>query len=258
MPVAAGLYYFAHQADNLMCPPVILIHGAGGSYLSWPPQVRRMHDQRIFAVDLPGHGKSTGIGHQTIGDYVEEIAGFLNALRLNAAVWIGHSMGSAVALEAALRFPERVLGLVLLGSGARLRVAPSILQSASSPSTFQDALRVINDFSYAPQTGERLRELGVRQLSNARPAVLYGDFVACDAFNITDQLSRIVAPTLILCGAEDRMMPLKNSEFLREHMTNAHLEVLPGAGHMAMAEQPDRVAGLLTDFLKEIPYKPGQ
>lgn len=258
MPVASGLYYFAHEAENFMRPPVILIHGAGGSHLSWPPQVRRQHNQRVFAVDLPGHGKSDGIGHQIVDDYAGEVVDFMKALGVNAAVLIGHSMGGAIALKIALQFAKRVLGLGLLGCGARMRVSPAILQSASNPSTFADAVRMVNDFSYAPQVGEKLKELGAQRLSEARPAVLYGDFLACNAFDVTEQVEEISVPSLILCGTEDRMMPLKNSEFLNDHIHGARLEVLPGAGHMMMAEQPDKVAAVLGDFLETISYRPGQ
>lgn len=258
MSIAAGLYYFAHEAENFSRPPVILIHGAGGHHLYWPPQIRRLHNQRIFAVDLPGHGKSGGIGHHTIDDYVGEILEFMKALRLNAAVLVGHSMGGAIALETAIRYPKRVLGLGLAGSGARLRVAPAILQSASDPSTFADTVHMINAYSYAPQTNARLKELGEQRMLETRSTVLYGDLLACDAFDVMDRLSKISAPTLILCGAEDKMTPLRNSEFMRDHIAGTRLEIVPNAGHNVMLEQPNQVAEILADFLDAIPYQPGQ
>lgn len=258
MSIAAGLYYFAHEAENFSRLPVILIHGAGGHHLYWPPQIRRLHNQRIFAVDLPGHGKSGGIGHHTIDDYVGEILGFMKALRFNAAVLVGHSMGGAIALETAIRYPKRVLGLGLVGSGARLRVAPTILQSASDPSTFADTVHMINAYSYAPQTNARLKELGEQRMLETRSTVLYGDLLACDAFDVMDRLSKISAPTLILCGAEDKMTPLRNSEFMRDHIAGTRLEIVPNAGHNVMLEQPNQVAEILADFLDAIPYQPGQ
>ena len=258
MPVAAGMYYFAHEADDLSRPPVILIHGAGGHHLFWPPQIRRMPNQRIFAVDLPGHGKSEGIGYHTIEDYTRIIIGFIKALKLNAAVLAGHSMGSAVALKAAIRFPKRVLGLCLVGSGARLRVAPSILQNTSDPSTFEAALRLITDNSFAPQADLRLKELAAQQLAETRSSILYGDLLACDAYNVNDQLSKVSVPTYILCGALDKMVPLKSSEFLRDNIAGAQMDVLPNVGHMLMLEQPDQTADKLSGFLNRIPFHPGQ
>jgi len=258
MPAAAGLYYFAHEANNLSRPPVILIHGAGGTHLHWPPQIRRLHDQRIFTVDLPGHGKSEGVGHQTIDDYAEHILDFMKAVKLNSAVLVGHSMGGAVALTAALRSPKQVAALGLVGGGSKLRVSPAILQSASEPSTFMDAVHMVNESSYSQHASARLKELGEQKLSETRPTVLYGDFLACDAFNVTDQLSKISAPTLIVCGAHDKMTPPKYSELLRDNILNARMDIVANAGHMVMLEQPEAVANLLADFFNTIPFQAGQ
>jgi pimeloyl-ACP methyl ester carboxylesterase len=257
MPVAAGLYYFVHEADNFSRPPVILIHGAGGHHLTWPPQILRMHNQRIFAVDLPGHGKSDGIGHHTIDDYTVEIIEFIKALKLNTVVLAGHSMGSAIALTAAILFPKKVLGLCLLGSGTRLRVSHSILQSASDPSTFAATIHMVIDHSFSPQTNARLKELAAQRMEETRPSVLYGDFLACNAFNITDQLTQISAPTFILCGALDKMVPLKLSESLRDNIAGAQMDIMPDAGHMLMLEQPDQTADKLSTFLNTVPFLPG-
>ena len=258
MPTAAGLYFFGHEADNLSRPPVILIHGAGGHHLYWPPQIRRLHNHRVYAVDLPGHGKSEGIGHHSIDDYVTVVMEFIEAIKLNSVILVGHSMGGAIALRAAVRFPERVLALGLLGSAARLRVSPVILQRASDPAKIAEAIRLVIDLSFASQSSARLRELAAQRMAETRPAVLYGDFLACDDFNITNQLSRISAPTIILCGAEDKMTPIKDSEFLRDHITGARLEIISDAGHMLMLEQPDHVAEVLADFVDPIVYRPGR
>jgi pimeloyl-ACP methyl ester carboxylesterase len=258
MPVAAGMYYFAHEADDLSRPPVILIHGAGGHHLFWSAQLRRMPNQRIFAIDLPGHGKSEGIGFHTIDDYTWEIIAFIKALRLNAAVLAGHSMGGAIALNAAIRFPRHVLGLCLIGCGPRLRVAPAILQGVSDPSTFEAAIRMIMDNSFSPHTDPGLKEAAAQRLSETRPSVLYGDFQACDAYNVSDLLSKIEIPTFILSGAYDKMVPLKSSEFLRDNIAGARMEVLSDAGHMLIQEQPVQTADKLSGFLDSIPYHPGQ
>ncbi len=258
MPSAAGLYYFAHEAENYARPPAILIHGAGGSHLSWPAQVRRIPNQRIFAVDLPAHGKSGGIGHHRIQDYAKHLRDFINVLGLRAAILIGHSMGSAIALSLAVHSPGQVLGLGLLGGGARLRVNPDLLQRASNPSTFVDTVRTVVDYSFSLHAGKRLKELAAQRMAETRPTVLYGDLMACDAFNITNQVAPISVPTLILCGAEDKMTPLSYSESLRDQIRSAGLTVVPNAGHMLMLEQPDLTATYLNEFLTGIRYQPGQ
>lgn len=253
MPTANGLYYFAHGETLTARPPVLLLHGAGGTHLNWPPQVRRLEGQRIFALDLPGHGKSEGLGCQDILEYARAVHGFLKALHLPAAVLVGHSMGSAIALTMALHFPKRVLGLGLLGGGAKLRVASSVLELAANPEAFPTLVQTLSDLSYGPQADARLKELGAQRLAETRPAVLYGDLLACNAFDVMQKVNRIQVPTLLLCGSADQMTPPNRSEYLRDHIQGATLHIIQNVGHMLMLEAPDQTAQLLGDFLVSIP-----
>jgi pimeloyl-ACP methyl ester carboxylesterase len=258
MPTASAYYYFSHETKKISRIPVIFIHGAGGTHLSWPPQVRRLPDQNIFALDLPGHGKSEGMGRQSIEEYVEDVAAFMTAIKVRAAVIVGHSMGSAIALTFALKYPKRVRGLGLVGSGSRLRVAPAILEGVKDADIFPATVQMINEYSFSSHTSPRLIELAMQRMAETRPSVIYGDFLACDAFNAADQLGQIETPTLILCGREDKMTPLKYSESLRDGITNSQLEVIDGAGHMVMLEQPDAVAENLSRFLNNLRRRAGQ
>jgi len=257
MPTAAGLYYFAHGAGDLTRPPVVLIHGAGGNHLSWPPGVRRLPGGRILAVDLPGHGKSQGVGHHRIEDYAASVVDFVDALKLNKAVLIGHSMGGATALQAAIQSPERVLAIGLLGSAARLTVSPELLRLASDPSKTADTLHLVVENSFAAETSSRLKELAERRMLDTRASVLYGDFLACDAFDVTAASAYVTIPTLILFGAEDRMVPVGRGRALSWQIQGSRLEVVSAAGHMVMQEQPERTAALLDDFLQSVHYLPG-
>jgi pimeloyl-ACP methyl ester carboxylesterase len=257
MPSAAGLYYFAHGADDLTRPPIVLIHGAGGHHLYWPPQVRRLPGERIYAIDLPGHGRSGGVGHHTIQDYASDIFNFLDSLKLNWAVLVGHSMGGAIALHAAIHFPDRVLALGLLGSAARLPVSPELLHVASDPSKAEETVHMLIENSFAAETGARLKELAGQRMLQARSAVLYGDLLACDTFDATADVWRISLPTLILFGAEDHMASVGRARALKRQIKDARLEILPAAGHMLMLEQPERTATILDGFLKSLHYQPG-
>jgi len=254
MPIAAGLYYFAHGDDLQDRPPVLLLHGAGGSHLSWPPQIRRLTGQRIYALDLPGHGKSNGVGMQDIGEYAKSVYEFMKAVRLSNVVVIGVSMGSAIAMSLALAYRKRVIGLGLIGSGARLRVAASTLENVSNPSSFLPTVETVIENSYSSNVDPRVKELAVQQMAETRQAVLYGDFLACDEFNVMERVSKVNIPTLIICGSQDRMTPPSRSEYLREQIAGSQLHILDGAGHMVMTEQPDEVAGLLAEFVDQIPY----
>jgi len=251
------LYYFAHETEDQtgMHPPVILIHGAGGTHLSWPPQIRRLADEKIYALDLPGHGKSEGAGRQSIDEYAEDVIAFMKEMKIRAAVIVGISMGSAIALTLALKYPKQVLGLGLLGSGSKLRVSPVILENAGNTNTFESAVDMVNENCFGSDAPQNLVELSKRTMMEIRPPVLHGDFLACNAFDAAGQLEMIKVPTLIVCGANDQMMPLKFSESLHTGIVNSQLHVLENAGHMVMQEQPEAVADLLKQFIDNLPLK---
>jgi len=252
MPTAASLYYFSHETEYPASPPLILIHGAGGSHLHFPPELRRLNDFQVSALDLPGHGKSEGLGRQTIADYMQIIQDFMDAINLPAAVIIGHSMGSAIALQLALDAPERVLALVLLGSGSRLRVDPSVLENTANVATFPLAVKTITEWSFGPDASDRLKELATQRMGETRPTVLHGDFVACNKFDAGKRLAEIEKPTLILCGAEDKMTPPKYSKYLAGHIQNSELTSIEGAGHMVMLENPRAVAEAVEHFVEKL------
>jgi pimeloyl-ACP methyl ester carboxylesterase len=254
MPIASQVYYFVHGADQSSRPPILLIHGAGGTHLNWPAQIRRLNGQRVFALDLPGHGKSEGVGYQSIDDYTKVALQFMKTARLSPAVVIGHSMGSAIALTLALRYPKRILGLGLIGSGAKLRVAPALLDLASNPASYPFVIKMVTENSYSSSTDLRIKELGAQRLEEGRPSVLAGDLLACDSFDVMERVKRIEVPTLIICGKDDLMTPPNRSEYLRDQIQNADLHLIEQAGHMVMLERPDEVARLLGEFLDRIPY----
>lgn len=258
MPTTASLFYFAHGVDRIHRPPVIFIHGAGGTHLHWPPQSRRIEGYRIFAVDLPAHGRSEGLGSQTISGYARAVVDFLDAMKLNAAVIVGHSMGGGIALSLALDFPKRVLGLGLIGTGARLRVAAQLLDTSSRAETFPDAVKLINDWEFSPFVNPRLKELARQRMSEMRPAVLHGDFLACNEFDVMSRLHEVHVPTLILCGVDDQMTPAKYSQHLHTQLPDSKLIIIPEAGHMVMLEQPEAFTHALAEFLDTIPYRAGQ
>lgn len=255
MPISAGLHYFAHVAEDAKPnrPPVILLHGAGGNHLSWPPQIRRLAGETIYALDLAGHGQSEGAGKQSIDAYADDVIIFMQSLKIRAAVIAGISMGGAIALTLALKYPGKVKALALLGSGAKMRVAQTILENAGNPNTFESAVASINANCFSENVQQNLLQLSKQSMLKIRPPVLLGDFLACNEFTAVEHLEKIKKPTLIVCGAEDKMMPPKLSETLRDGIAKSTLHILEGAGHMVMIEKPDEVADLLKKFLDGLP-----
>jgi pimeloyl-ACP methyl ester carboxylesterase len=166
--------------------------------------------------------------------------GFLDAHQLQQAVVAGHSMGGAIALTMALQYPRRVAGLVLVGTGARLRVLPTILDGTLSD--FDNTVALICEYAYSPHTPRQLVREGQRQMLQVAPQTIHDDFLACDAFDVMDRLGEIRCPTLVICGTEDRLTPPKYSEYLVDRIADSELDLIPGAGHMVMIEKPDLVA----------------
>jgi pimeloyl-ACP methyl ester carboxylesterase len=257
VPTASGLYYAFHQGSDLETPPVVLIHGAGGSSLHWPAEVRRLPRYRVFGLDLPGHGKSEGRGQQSIGAYAGQIQDWLLSLNLPRAVFIGHSLGAAIALETALEYPEHVFGLGLLGAGARLPLPEQVLADALNATTYHKAIQAVVDLSFSPTADPRLVELASIRMGETRSSVLHGDFLACAGFDVSEKLGKVHQPTLILCGADDRLTPPRFSQLMASLIRDSRLEIIPQAGHMVMLEQPQAVAERLVQFLDSIPYIAG-
>lgn len=243
--------FFAHQspvpAGQL---PVVFVHGAGGTHQHWLQQVRDLARWSSYALDLPGHGRSEGPGRDSIAAYANWLLAFLDANALERAVLVGHSMGGAISLYLALYHPSRVAGLALVATGARLRVAPQIREGVRQDP--EATVRLICDWAFGPDAPSDMVRLGRRQMGTTPTEVLYGDFVACDGFDVMDRLAEIRIPTAVICGTRDRMAPLKYSEYLRDQIAGSSLHLVEGAGHMVMVENPTSTARALTQLLEEI------
>jgi pimeloyl-ACP methyl ester carboxylesterase len=249
----AGIHYDEYRGGGSVQgrPPLVLIHGSGGSRLHWPPAVRRMQGQHVYALDLPGHGDSAPPCESSVAGYAQRLMDWLGALDLERVILAGHSLGGAIALHAAAAFPQRVAGLVLVGTGARLRVHPAILETTADPGGFDQAVAQVMEWAFSTKAPARLVELAHKRMLETDPRVLHKDFQACDAFDMMDQLGEIRAPALALCGSEDRLTPPKYSRYLAENIPDAGMSLVEGAGHMVMLERPDRVASAIAAFIDE-------
>jgi len=221
-------------------PPLIAVHGAGGTSRHWGYQLSGLSDlTRVVALDLPGHGRSGGETHTSVAEGARRVVALLDALGLERAVLMGHSMGGAIVQTLALHNPQRVAGLVLVGTGARLRVHPTILSGIVEDWDATTAL--ITAWSYAPEQSPAVLARATAALRATPAAVLHADYSACDRFDAIDEISRITVPTLIVVGAQDQMTPPKYAEFLARTLPQTQLMVVPGAGHLVMIAQPQPV-----------------
>ncbi len=158
-------------------------------------------------------------------------------------------MGGAIVQTMALTHPEMMKGIVLVGTGARLKVLPLILDGIRSD--FEETVLKINQFAYSRKAQADFVEKGVSLMLQCRPEVLYGDFLACDRFDLMNEVEKIDLPALTLCGDDDQLTPVKYSQFLHSRIKGSNMEVLPNAGHMVMMESPQTFNEKIKGFILE-------
>ncbi|MEM2987786.1 MAG: alpha/beta hydrolase [Candidatus Bathyarchaeia archaeon] len=225
---------------------LIFIHGAGGNHRIWENQTKYFGN--AIAIDLPGH--PIGKGRTAIDDYVEYVKKFCDRKNLRKIVMIGHSMGGAITQKFALTYPEYLKAIVLVCTGAKLKVAPIIFEEIKR--NYENLMELMKNYAFSAKTPVEIKDKTVEIMKRVKPEVLYGDFEACDKFDVMGYLNRINLPTLIICGKEDLLTPVEFSEYLRDNIPNAKLRVLEDAGHMVMLEKPGEFNKILDDFLKSL------
>ncbi|MCS7207129.1 MAG: alpha/beta hydrolase [Dehalococcoidia bacterium] len=230
---------------------LVLVHGAGGSSLSFYYQVRHF-GPLADAVDLPGHPK--GKPCTSIPAYAEWVRGYIWGKGYQDVVLVGHSMGGAIAQWYALHYPEELRGIVLIGTGARLRVRPDILQmcqeAITDPVKRQEWLNMREQglTKIAPD----LKALLMERTLQVGPAVQLNDFLCCDKFDIMQQVQEIRLPTLIIVGTEDILTPVKYSDYLAQKIPGAQEVVIRDATHSVHLEKPNEVNSAIEAFLARL------
>ncbi|EFH89409.1 alpha/beta fold hydrolase [Ktedonobacter racemifer] len=236
--------------------PLVFIHGSGDNAQIWDtllPYFQQQGQHPAYALDLPGHGKRTDTLTATasVADYAREVAHILsNERHLSSAIIIGHSLGGAIALTLALEYPQMLSGLVLIGSGARLRVHPTLLEEAQhQPDRAAERLTAL---ALAPSSSASMVPRLLQQKGANDMQMLYRDLVACNSFDVMEHIPEITLPTCLLCGEDDQLTPPKYSRYLQQQLAHASLQVLPAAGHYVMCEQPEATYQVLSLWLQEI------
>ena len=233
-------------------PPLVLVHGSGGSLRHWPGSLRRERRLDVISLDLPGHGRSTGTGRRRVEDYADAVSAAAQALGLTDAVLAGHSLGGAVALVLGLREPPWLSRLALVGTGARLRVSPEILGLLKTD--FSAAVENIAHWAFGPDPDQHQVAAFCRGLFDTGPDVLYNDYSACDRFDLMDDIGRIRLPALVVAADQDRLTPVKYGVYLRDRLADAEMAVIEGAGHMmALEKEAVFVETLLRFVLRKSP-----
>ena len=232
-------------------PTLVFIHGSGGSAQFWQAQVEGLVEKaNTLAIDLPGHGDSQGDGHNTVEGYAAAIIQFLDDIDPPGPIPCGLSLGGAIAQNLLLEHPGRFGAGILIGTGARLRVLPAIFEGIEND--FHGFVGMIADFAASPKTEPAVIRRFQDDLVRCSPAVVNGDFQACNQFDVMARLKDIRVPVLIVSAEEDKLTPPKYADYLESAIPNAVRARIADAGHIAPLEKPRAVNRAIMDFLDNI------
>lgn len=231
--------------------PIVCLHGAGASSVVWMDVVRRLAPgRRVIAPDLPGHGQSDPWQPPeavSIESYRDAVGTVCATLEVKRAVLVGHSLGGLVALECAAAFPERVAGVVMVTSGARLPVSPRVFEVLEKdPAGFPEWL---NRLGWSPATPRERVEKWAGLMVTAEPEIIRADFRAVERYDGREAARAVRAPMLILAGGDDLLAAPALSGELAALVPSATEVRLPRAGHFLHLEQPDEFHAALDRFL---------
>ena len=220
---------------------VILIHGAGANARSWYFQKEYLKNyMEVIPIDLPGHGVDVeGTGLNTIAEYRDYVYGAIRKMDIKNCYIVGQSMGGAITMSFALAYPHILKGIILITTGARLKMFPEILEGLKKDK--ESTVRTIMDCAFSQKAPAAMKENGVKELMKCKAEVIYNDFNACENFDIIDKVSEIKVPALIICGKYDLLTPPRYSEYLHKQIAGSRFVMVEDAGHMAAIEKPEEV-----------------
>jgi 3-oxoadipate enol-lactonase len=241
--------------------PVLFLHGFPFAGALWHPVAERLADGwRCNLPDLRGMGRTPATDAAGMDDHADDLARLLDALgEARPVAVVGMSMGGYVAFALARRHPERVRALALVDTRAEPDTAEGARgRLATAERVLSEGSRVVADDMvgklFAASAPEALRARWHAVMAATPPqgvaAALRGMAARPDSLETLRSLGR---PVLVVVGAEDTVTPGESARRMAEAVPGARLETVDGAGHMAVVERPDAVAGALRRFLKELP-----
>jgi pimeloyl-ACP methyl ester carboxylesterase len=230
-------------------PGLICVHGSADNHHVYDRLLDALPNRERYAINLPGRAGTDGPALTTVAEMEAFLSGFLESEVQGDYLIVGHSLGGGVAIEHALSSPsERLKGIVLLATGARLRVHPMILQLFEQVAKSGTPIPPLPPGLYEQGTDPELiaeaskhRELTPIETGGA-------DWRAADTFDRMQDLTQIQVPALIVAGTNDALTPAKYAEFMAAQIPNSELHIIDGAGHMAVMERVAEVAGWIESF----------
>jgi len=235
--------------------PIVFIHGVGGSSQYWYYQREYLRSfMKVILVDLPGHGRTPPGECKTIEEARDTIRDVIVDMGIGQAYLAGHSMGGGIAISFALAYPELLKGIILICTGAKLRVLPAILDNVLKDK--EGTVRMIMmDYAFSTKAPRKMKENGFNDMMKSSAEIIHQDFTACDRFNVVGSLASVSIPAMIISGQDDLLTPPSYSEYLHREIKNSRMVVIEDAGHMVMIEQPDAVNRAIEGFVSKVSVK---
>jgi len=227
---------------------LIFIHGSGANGNVWLRQKERFPD--ADAPDLPGH--PAGKVCASVEEYSDWLHGYVREKGYQDIVLAGHSLGGGIALMHAVKYPGDLKGIILVGSGGRLRVLPLIIEAISGKlNDPQGWLKELVEPLYGTVDDATRREI-MPGLAAVGPAAQLNDFRCCDKFDIMEKVPQIKLPAHCIVGELDNMTPPKYSQYLVKSMPDCGISVIEGGSHLCFLEKPGAVNDAIAAFLKHL------
>jgi len=243
-----------HYIEGEICdksrPTLLFIHGAGQSVATWRFQEGLFKNHPNFnfiALDLPGRGRSGGKGLKSVEEYKDFLLEFVDTLDLENIILIGHSMGGGVAMLIAIERPEILKALVLVATSPKLTVAQQTLEKVRD--NYSEFCDISPTRAFAEESPEALKQEYKKGLIDTGSEVCYWDLIACNEFNIMNEIEKISVPTLIISADKDIMTPAKNGEYLHQKIYGSEFNEIKGSGHFLMQEKAHEFNSILEGFL---------
>ncbi|MGH2618892.1 MAG: alpha/beta fold hydrolase [Thermomicrobiales bacterium] len=237
--------------------PVVFLHGVTDSWRSWEPVLPYLPGSiHAFTLSQRGHGDADrpASGYR-FADFSADLAAFMDAHGIGPAIVVGHSMGSYVAQRFTMDHPERVRGLVLVGSVTTWRgnpVVTDIWESVVSTLTDPVDPAFVREFQEGTGLPQELLDMVVQESLKVPAHVWRGAWHAIANTDYSAELRKIQAPTLIIWGDQDPLCPRDEQEALVAGIASARLVVYPDRGHNPHWEAPERFAADLVDFIDRL------
>lgn len=244
-------------------PTIVFIHGAAFDHSVWQWQSRYFahHGHSVLAVDLPAHGRSPGIARDTVEAASEWVVALLDAAGLASAAIVGHSMGSLIALETALKQPSRVAKLALVGTSVPMAVSDAFIAAARDEPDAGLWMEAVwgharqSQLATSAVPGTALLGASRRLNDRSRPGSLHTALNACNTYKPSmDAIRALKVPTLVVAGRRDQMTPFKAGKAVADAIPGARFAALD-AGHSMMSEAPRELLLALRGFLGSDPIQ---